>query len=272
MVELSFGITDVEKWAQFSHDYNPIHFDIAHAKMAGLDTLIVHGMLALLPVKQAVSEESEASKPSHAGWTRFRALFRAPIPHDRAHALELRHCERGIDFRFRSAVIGNEHFRGSYGTMEEPCFGAGEPWMESKLSSEHLEEQINQFSNYYPFITERWVALDAIVFSEFIRTNLEAIEKKAQSQLPIRFGSDVDDKILVQVSHTVSVAPELIGKDVAGIREFVGLAYTLGMPELIASTEQTVGTVTLTVTLDRRVIMLVELGLMMKSVDGHTRQ
>lgn len=272
MMELSFCITDVEKWAHFSHDYNPIHFDIAHAKMAGLDALIVHGMLALLPVKQTVSDEYEASKPSHAGWTRFRALFRAPIPHDRVHALELRHCERRIDFRLCSAAIGHENFRGSYGEIEEPCIDVGEPWMESKLSSEYIEEQINRFLNYYPSITERWIFLDAIVFSEFIRTNLEAVEKKAQSQLPIRIGSDADDKIVVQVSHTVSVAPELVGKDVAGIRELAGLAYTLGRPELIASNEQTVGTVTLTVTLDHRVIMLVELGLMMKLVDGHTRE
>jgi acyl dehydratase len=48
---LAFGLSDIARWADFSGDYNAIHFDRASALKAGLEGLVVHGMLVLLTVR-----------------------------------------------------------------------------------------------------------------------------------------------------------------------------------------------------------------------------
>ena len=60
---MTFGLPEVQEWARFSDDFNPIHFDSQYAKGAGLDGLVVHGMLALLPVKSALTEAAHDLGP-----------------------------------------------------------------------------------------------------------------------------------------------------------------------------------------------------------------
>src|SRR6185312_6718807 len=62
-MHLCFAPDSIERWASFSCDYNPIHFDLAAAKRAGSEQLIVHGMLAVLPVKEALSQRLTAALP-----------------------------------------------------------------------------------------------------------------------------------------------------------------------------------------------------------------
>ena len=53
-----FGHAHIESWARFSGDFNPIHFDLEKARLAGSPAIIVHGMLPLLYVKQAVTRQA----------------------------------------------------------------------------------------------------------------------------------------------------------------------------------------------------------------------
>lgn len=54
-MQLTYTQGDAERWAAFSGDYNPIHFDAAAAKSLGMAGLCVHGMRAMLDVKSALS-------------------------------------------------------------------------------------------------------------------------------------------------------------------------------------------------------------------------
>ena len=49
--QIAFCRRDVENWAAFSGDYNPIHFDLERVRKLGLEQLVVHGMLGIMPVK-----------------------------------------------------------------------------------------------------------------------------------------------------------------------------------------------------------------------------
>jgi hypothetical protein len=100
------------------------------------------------------------------------------------------------------------------------------------------------------------------VFSEFVRTKLKLIEALTEAGLAAVPGH----KILVQVSHTVLVHPALVGEDVYGLHGLEGLAYRLERPELIATGNQIVGTVSMPVTLGPDPVMHIELGLMVKVV------
>ncbi|MBO1916418.1 MaoC family dehydratase [Providencia rettgeri] len=56
MRTLRYTLEDAKQWASFSGDDNPIHFDLEWVKAKGGDQLSVHGMRALLDVKQFASE------------------------------------------------------------------------------------------------------------------------------------------------------------------------------------------------------------------------
>ncbi len=268
MMGLSFGMSDVRRWAHFSQDYNPIHFDLPHAKLAGLDSLVVHGMLVLLPVKQAVTDAFVDSGGANGRWTKFRALFRNAVLHDRSSALTLRSTDRRIDFRLLAADSGKEHFRGTCSSSGElPITATAEDWLESTLDSDHLEERMLRFINYYPFVKRGWIALDAIIFADFIRTKLKAIEAMTQPYVAKMPGG----KVLVQVSQTVFIDKDLIGEDVDRTRRLQRVTYKLARPELIPGDDQLIGTVLLPVLQDQRQIMLLELGLMVKGINDRSQ-
>lgn len=51
-MHLQYSLQDAWQWAAFSGDFNPIHFDKQWVEKRGGEKLSVHGMLALLDVKQ----------------------------------------------------------------------------------------------------------------------------------------------------------------------------------------------------------------------------
>ncbi len=261
----SFGIAEVRKWAQFSHDYNPVHFDISHAKLAGLDFLIVHGMLALLPVKQAITAALREAAGDRQGWTKFRALFRSPIPHGESNELSLAAAKNVVNFRLRSKDTGQEYFRGSYGISETPLYTTDDMANITRMDAAAINQRLAQFNEYYPDIRERWVAWDAIIFSEFIRTKLAVIEQASKKHFGSHEGGNTADKVVVQISHTAYVRSDLVGEDIKNNTGSGGLSYSIGKPELIKNENELVGTVTLGVCVDNDPIMKMELGLMMKT-------
>lgn len=57
MKTLCYTMKDANDWAEFSGDYNPIHFDLAWVQARGGNHLSVHGMRALLDVKHFSSQQ-----------------------------------------------------------------------------------------------------------------------------------------------------------------------------------------------------------------------
>jgi hypothetical protein len=254
---LGFDMPEVEHWAQFSGDRNPIHFDLAHARAAGVDALIVHGMLAMLPMKQALSH---ALPP--AGWTKFRALLRKPVAHGQQVVFDTKPAAAGLAFRLHDTSGQVEHFRGTYGRVDDPSaqlqgvqqqdgIARGKP-----LARAHLD----RFRESYPDVRERWIALDAIVFSEFMRTRLPVVERLAHMHMLRLTGGVPASRVVVQSSHTVTFDAAFFDQGLdAGAWD--RLSHALLTPELLASGNQVGGIVALPVVCDGRPVMLVEIGL-----------
>jgi acyl dehydratase len=70
-----FGREDLQRYAEVSGDFNPLHLDRTFARQAGFDDVIVHGMLGMAVLGRLVT----GSFPSHR-LERFRARFRSVIP------------------------------------------------------------------------------------------------------------------------------------------------------------------------------------------------
>jgi hypothetical protein len=249
---LDFDMPGVERWAQFSGDRNPIHFDLAHARAAGVDALIVHGMLAMMPMKEALSQ---AMPP--AGWTKFRTLLRKPIAHGQRVVFDTRPAGEGLAFRLHDTSGQVEHFRGTYGRVDDPtCQLQGDVPRARPLDPAHLE----RFRAAYPDVRERWIALDAIVFSEFMRTRLHVVERLAHAHMMRLSGGAPVSRVVVQSSHTVTFDAAFFDQGLdAGA--WSRLSHALLTPELLAGGNQIGGVVTLPVMCDGRPVMLVEVGL-----------
>ena len=257
---LGFDMPEVERWAQFSGDRNPIHFDLAHARAAGVDALIVHGMLAMLPMKQALSQTTPP-----AGWTKFRTLLRKPIAHGQSVVFDTKPAGPGLAFRLHDASGQVEHFRGTYGRVDDPSsqLQGGVP-RARLLDPAHLD----RFRQAYPDVRERWIALDAIVFSEFMRTRLHVVERLAHAHMMHLSGGAPVSRVVVQSSHTVTFDAGFFDHD-ADAGAWNRLSHALLTPELLASGNQIGGVVALPVMCDGRPVMLVEVGLVARFDTNH---
>jgi len=70
---------DLVRYAGASHDWNPIHWDHAGAVAAGLEGVIVHGLLAAAWVTQAVVRYVPGERPIADARFRFRAPLRPGV-------------------------------------------------------------------------------------------------------------------------------------------------------------------------------------------------
>jgi hypothetical protein len=264
-MEIAFGLPEVRAWATFSNDFNPIHFDLDHAKNAGLGGLVVHGMLALLPVKVAIAKvyaEHSAQRPA-SDWIKFHALFRSPIPHGAANDLTIRPAkEDGFDFRLHSRYEGRERFRGSLSRSEDLA-----DWLQAHPLPSSSFSVLNsgdgaRFADSYPEVKENWIALDAVVFSDFMRSRLAQIAEAVQQRMAALISGAPGVGMYVQSSHTVHINVQEVQSVGPLPFDREELQYGMGTPELVFNREKIFGSIALPVLHGSRLIMLIEIGLL----------
>lgn len=267
-------MSEVQRWAEFSNDFNPIHFDLQQAQSAGLDELIVHGMLALMPVKVAVVEAYAALESNRANasgrWMKFHALFRSPIPHDEANKLTL-HPSRnnGVDFKLHAGGTQQERFRGGFSpTTDRSDWLRERPLPAASFSALRLADA-EHFAKSYPHVQEGWITLDAIVFSDFMRCGLAYIAEAVQKELEKLAGNDSASGLFVQASHTVYIDTKALGSPGALPIPCDQLSYAMCAPEVVINSDKLIGSVSLPVAHGQNLIMLIEIGLLAKPSVKH---
>jgi hypothetical protein len=262
-MRMSFGMRDVTRWAQFSGDFNPIHFQKERAALLGQSALIVHGMLALLPVKLALTKEYMNGGRATKEWMKFRAMFRTPVPHNETIVLKRGDPNNGQQFQVCSAGSGSEYFRGSYtSTNKVRVEELGK--LESACSVG--VEEISRFAKAYPQVALGWIALDAIIFSAFMHRHMAGLESLANRQIAQMHGHFPVSKLTLQVNHTVTFDPSLLKDNaIAGAQ----LCYDVIFPSFYLDRNQCMGTVFLPVMLDGMLVMVMEVGLIVKVRDSN---
>ena len=90
MKQLRYTLEDAHRWARFSGDYNPIHFDLEWVKAHGGTQLSVHGMRALLDAKQLASESLFNQGELVAPYLKCAVRLRHPLWHDDSYDLMVR--------------------------------------------------------------------------------------------------------------------------------------------------------------------------------------
>jgi hypothetical protein len=265
VARMSFGLPEVSAWAKFSNDFNPIHFDPHYARSAGLGGLVVHGMLALLPVKAALVNAAHDSGAPRSRWMKFRALFRSPVLHESSSELTYRDAKgQGLDFRVHAADTGQERFRGSWGPAADQGAWLDSHPLDRQTFSVLQAAEAERFRSTYPHVRPGWIALDAIVFSDFIRTKLKTLSRAAQRE---RAGTATPEgkDVLMQASQTVLVDTQELGGPGPLPFDCGELSYAMAAPEMVTSQGGIAGSVSLAVTRREKLVMLVEIGLLART-------
>jgi len=266
MTQLRFGLPEVQHWAAFSGDFNPIHFEPEQARRAGLDDLVVHGMLALLPVKAALAQahaEGRGSPALHsARWLRFNALFRSPVPHGATSVLALQPARSGgLDFRLLAEDTQRERFRGSFGPATDHGGWLRAHPLAAREFTALPADAAAQFAASYPAVGEGWITLDAIVFSHFMRHKLALVTQGVQRELQQLLGASAPG-LFVQASHSVCIDTHALASPGPLPFDAGELSCAMAPPELIANRDKLIGSVSLPVVRGGQLLMLVEVGLL----------
>jgi hypothetical protein len=204
-MKVRFSAADVRAWGDFSGDHNPIHFDSVAARQAGLDDVVVHGMLALLPVKQLLGDEHRAANEQER-WARFKAFFRSSIPYDQPQSVTLTARDaRRTEFSVRSADTQAERLRGFF--MRNAPDDERPPAAMTRRPLDDARPRLAAFAKSFPAIEHLWIALDAIAFSEFVRRDMRDVASRVLGTLvPEQPANGIRGVTIMQTSQILAVS------------------------------------------------------------------
>ena len=264
-MDLRFDSHDIEAWARLSGDRNPIHFDREAALRMNAADVVVHGMLAMLPIKQALGRAAAAEPGQDAApWIHFKSLLKAPVLRDRDVSLALVPRVGRTAFKLRPCTGDAEHFIGSARRIEPPAWDSDAQRI--TLPVGETAAWLHQFEGGLGKQLDRWVALDALVFGDFVRYRLGTVFDRLGPALrlddPLDLIHALTSHLLVQTTHQTVFAGELC---LAGALPPV-VDYQIDNIDLVESDDEAVGTLELGVHLQQRHVMTITLGLMIRKL------
>jgi hypothetical protein len=206
---LSFDRAAIDSWATFSDDYNPIHFDKEVAQSAGFDRPIVHGMLVMLPVKQALAERQHLIPNIGREWVRVRSSLKKSVPEGAAVSVSFTPRADRIAYSICGKDDGTTYIQGSMDGRHPPAPDGGIKY--SRVQRLETGEPWQLFSSSFPGVKAGWVWLDALAFSHFVRRLIPLIVAKIGGYKPDwSFRDGLPDATVVQSSHTIWFRPDLL--------------------------------------------------------------
>ena len=264
-MDLHFDSQAIEDWARLSGDRNPIHFDRAAARRMHAADVVVHGMLAMLPVKQALGRAAACEPgPENATWIQFRSLLKAPVLRDRPVNLAMTHRADRIAFKLQPGGTHADNFTGYVRRVEPPAWDSDARRITLLVSE--TQAWLHQFYAGLGRQLDPWVALDALVFGDFVRYRIGTVFDQLGPALrldeQLEHIQDLTSHLLVQTTHQTVFADHLC---VAGELPPI-VDYQIDNIHLIEHDDEAVGTLELGVYLQQRHAMTITLGLLIRKL------
>lgn len=248
-----FDTDKIEKWANFSGDYNPIHFDPVAASRVSESGLIAHGMLVLMFAKQKLSDAHLLRTAAGRPLACVKSWFRDPVPQGIPVSIQV--ADRDSKSRFSVTGDGTKdrYFQGSVSDVD--VFESLD-WEEvHHLPATDLAEKWEYFAGSFPHISAPWIFFDALLFEMFIR-------HQSGEMLAKRLGGKDQARYVVQTSQRVLFDP--VALDSLSYRDAIALTYHFRKEPDLVDGDRLLSTVQLAAFLDRRQVMQSEAGLLLQ--------
>lgn len=181
MIPLHYEISDARRWAAFSGDYNPVHFDESWVRAQGGEGLSVHGMRALLDVKRFISP---AVAPSP--WLKCTVRLRRPLRCNTTYSL-MRDAGRRVAATVAELPAGQPCI--SCQIMPETVFPTSANASQSTLDSTAFMRLQQAFTPLLPD-AQRWHFLDALLFRHLIQDDALLRQEAIAALLPQRINME----------------------------------------------------------------------------------
>jgi MaoC dehydratase-like protein len=200
MREFSFGPNDIRQWAEFSGDRNPIHFDAERAQRIGASGVVVHGMLVMLAIKNHLGQALDSVHDASGNWWQFRCRLRHPVIAGDLVRIDTHPQAQGLGFTLTAAAHERKVVTGAL--IRHEALGNDECRSRPMdLSALAIAARADELTAAFPWIAEPWVILDAVLFSEFLRTGIKPI--LAAHRIDLMTGTSDDDAFVVQIAHEI---------------------------------------------------------------------
>lgn len=183
-----FDCADIERWANFSGDRNPIHFNRHAASRLGAADVIVHGMI---PALMAQSVAYQSREPSPGGWTQSSVRMQRPVQCGQSLQFNARPTSDGLRFGLCNTQDGASHLSGRLtSTTTQPGPTAETPIARVAVSPHSFilddtttRARMDACGQVFPMVRAPWLRLSAVLFSEFLTRIVPALQVAARQQL-----------------------------------------------------------------------------------------
>ncbi|MCW0309986.1 hypothetical protein NB725_004392 [Pantoea ananatis] len=212
MRSVRYTLRDAERWASFSGDHNPIHFDAAEARRLGMDGLCVHGMRVLLDMKSVLSQALEKHTLLSGGLL-FSSRLRDPVLCNIPYQLSSSETHRGERVQVSGKLVNTYTMQNSInGKLSEANPLALSPVTHvNTLRGDVLAALYHQFRAVEPGPVPLWSFFDAVLFRQLVNAT-ETLET-AQGLIPglkaTCLGEVFSQVQVVQTHHQTHFSPGL---------------------------------------------------------------
>lgn len=177
MNTLRYSTADLQTWAEFSGDFNPIHFEPARAAQLNLSAVPAHGMRVMLDVKRLLLQEAIAHDCS-GPTLMFKAVLRAPVLKDAMYNLVIQSRRNGLDFAVTNEGASMHCMTGYLRPIPEcnesryaisaSCLDVP-AWHSFSIGTEEWNSALQLLPYACHGAGSAWLLLDALLFSALLR-------------------------------------------------------------------------------------------------------
>ena len=212
-MSVRYTLRDAERWAAFSGDRNPIHFDAAEARRLGLDGLCVHGMRALLDVKAGLSQALE----KHTLWSDgllFTSRLRDPVLCAIPYQLSLNETHTGDRVQISGNLVNSYTLQSSISSkLTEAKPLALSPVSQAKtLRGAALAALYRQFQAVENLPVPLWSFFDAVLFRQLVNApeTFDTVHRLLPDHHATCLGDIFSRVQVVQTHHQTHFSPWLL--------------------------------------------------------------
>lgn len=224
MTALRYNTADLQAWAEFSGDFNPVHFDLARAARLNLGAVPVHGMRVMLDVKAALFQEA-GRREWPEGALVFKAVLRAPVLNNASYRFAIESRGNGLNFAVadeaRNTPCMTGHLRPLSVSVESKCdpagaCGGGPAWHSFSISKAERAAAIALWPATSHGQAGAWLLLDALLFSALLRQpGLFAQVSDFAGFAPARSVDDLmQHATVLQTHHSTVISAEIQRMDI----------------------------------------------------------
>ena len=258
---LNFDKDSVKQWANFSGDFNPIHFDALKARQIGLNDLAVHGMLAMLPLKQHTTDLFLKELVGGYSWS---SSLRYPLGINEDYELLLKSSDSKITFSLNDMQSKKKYFIGRIQTnnfdqtLEEFDFSNVHQFT---ITSDFMKQKFNEFQKNFTKISFLWIYFDALIFSIYLTKHTPKLfterSKKFMGKQKQFIGDDV---LFLHTNHKVYVSNDISKLNLVNIPETV--SYSVIINDTTQQENSLSFSVTIPVWVENKISIIITMNIM----------